>query len=272
MTKTILITGASTGIGRATAELFAERGWNVVATMRTPSDGDALAERDNVLVTRLDVLDAASIEAALAEGIARFGAIDAVLNNAGYAVMGPFEATNAAETERQFDVNVLGLLRVTQAALPHFRERGSGLFLNVSSMGGRTTFPLLSLYHATKWAVEGFSESIHYELLPLGIGVKLIEPGAIATDFGSRSMTFAQPTTTEAYNGMMGTVQAMFEGATYGTPQMVAETIYTAATDGRNQLRYLAGDDAEAILAQREAAGDEPFLAGMRAQLGLVAS
>ena len=143
MTQTILITGASSGIGRATAQYFHTQGWNVIATMRAPQRETALTTLERTLVTRLDVQDTATIDAAVAAGLARFGRIDALLNNAGYGAYGPLEATPLEKIRRQYDVNVLGLLAVTKALLPHLRSNGHGTLINISSIGGRMTFPLL---------------------------------------------------------------------------------------------------------------------------------
>jgi NADP-dependent 3-hydroxy acid dehydrogenase YdfG len=183
MNKTVLITGASSGIGKATAKRFQSAGWNVVATMRSPEDERELNNLDRVLVTRLDVLDLPSIQLAVQEGLARFGKLDVLLNNAGYGAYGPLEVTPMEKIRRQFDVNVTGLLATTQAVLPYFRAQRSGTIINISSIGGRITFPLGTLYHGTKFAVEGLSESLHFELLPLGIRVKLVEPGMVKQTF-----------------------------------------------------------------------------------------
>lgn len=188
--NTIFITGASSGIGRATAKHFAERGWNVVATMRSPEQETEFITLDNVLVLKLDVEKETTIQTALAEAIERFGTIDVLLNNAGYGTMGLIEAATEEQIRRQFEVNVFGLIRMTKAMLPHFRSNQKGMLINISSMGGKVTFPTMSLYHSSKFAVEGFSESVSYELASQNIKVKLIEPGAIHTDFGGRSMEF----------------------------------------------------------------------------------
>lgn len=177
MTQTILVTGASSGIGRATARHFQAQGWNVVATMRAPDRETELTGLERVLVTRLDVEDAASIDAAVAAGLARFGRIDALLNNAGHGAYGPLEATPLEKIRRQYDVNVLGLLATTKALLPHFRAHRSGTIVNVSSIGGRMTFPPGTLYHGSKFAVERLSEALHFELAPLGVRVRIVGPG-----------------------------------------------------------------------------------------------
>lgn len=154
--KTIFITGASSGIGRTTAKHFAERGWNVVATMRSPEQESELITLDNVLVLQLDVEKSDTIQSALAEAIKRFGKIDVLLNNAGYGTMGLIEVATDEQIRRQFEVNVFGLISMTKAILPHFRSNQDGLLINISSMGGKVTFPTMSLYHSTKFAVEGF--------------------------------------------------------------------------------------------------------------------
>jgi NAD(P)-dependent dehydrogenase (short-subunit alcohol dehydrogenase family) len=272
MPQTILITGSSTGLGRATAKLFHARGWNVVATMRTPDNESELADLDNVLVTRLDVTDPGSIAAAVDAGLTRFGHIDAVVNNAGYGAYGPLEATPTDKIRRQFDVNVLGLLDTTKALLPHFRANRGGTVVNVSSMGGRLTFPLGTLYHGTKFAVEGLSESLHYELAPFGVRVKIIEPGRIRTDFDGRSFDFSndpalteyQPLVDVILNGLGSSTAAQIS-----EPEQIAEIVYDAVTDGTATLRYVAGADAVELLAARRKADDDTFLAGMRAQFGL---
>ncbi len=273
MNKTILITGSSTGIGRSTAFKFQKEGWNVIATMRTPEKETELKELDNVLVTRLDVQDLESIDSAITAGIEKFGKIDALLNNAGYGLMGTFESASRESVQRQFDVNVFGLFDVTRAMLPHFRANKNGVIMNVSSVGGRITFPLISLYHSTKFAVEGYSESLHYEMAPLGIKVKLIEPGAIATDFGSRSMDFQHDESLTDYNEFVGTVMGKFSDLMNpelaSKPELVADVIFQAATDGTDTLRYVAGPDAEQFLAARKQMDDAGFVGMMKGNLGL---
>jgi len=256
MSKTILITGSSTGIGRATALKFQAEGWNVIATMRSPEKEEELNTLNNVLVTKLDVQELTSINNAVEEGINKFGKIDVVLNNAGYGLMGTFESASRESVARQFDVNVFGLFDVTRAVLPHFRENKSGLFINISSIGGRMTFPIMPLYHSTKFAVEGFSESLHYELEPTGIGVKVVEPGGVATDFGGRSLEYQHNEELTEYNAFVGsTMEAFgkaFDADTISTPDLIANVIFTAATDNSKTLRYRAGEDAKQLLGARE--------------------
>jgi len=273
MSQTILITGSSTGIGRATAFKFQKEGWNVIATMRNPEKEEELNKFDNVLVTRLDVQDLDSVNAAVGQGIGQFGKIDVVLNNAGYGLLGTFESTPRENIQRQYDVNVFGLFDVTRAVLPHFRANKSGMFINISSVGGKITFPLISLYHSTKFAVEGFSESLHYEMKEIGVKVKLVEPGGVATDFGGRSMDFQHDESKTEYNAIVASVNTVFrermDPAQMSTPGLVADIIFRAATDGSDRLRYRAGADAEQLLDARKAMTDEQFFNLMNEQMQL---
>ena len=271
MTQTVLITGASSGIGKATAKQFQAQGWNVVATMRTPDKETELTQLDNVLVTRLDVTDPASIQNAVTQSIDRFGGIDALVNNAGYGAYGPLEAFPMEGIRRQFDTNVIGLLEVTKAVLPHFRSRQAGVLVNISSIGGRMTFPLGALYHGTKFAVEGISEALHFEMEQIGVKVKIVEPGAIQTDFGGRSFDFTNDESMSEYQPMVSKLMTGFSTAFQGAsaPEVVADVIWTATTDGTKTLRYTAGEDAKQFMANRNALDDETFIGGLKQQFGL---
>ncbi|MFF0826447.1 SDR family oxidoreductase [Brevibacillus sp. NPDC003359] len=263
--KTIFITGASSGIGRATVRHFAEKGWNVVATMRSPEKETEFIKSDNILVLRLDVEKKDTITNALAAGIERFGKIDVLLNNAGYGSMGILEAATDEQIRRQFEVNVFGLINMTKVIVPHFRTTKEGVLINISSMAGKVTFPTMSLYHSTKFAVEGFSESLSYELASQNIKVKLIEPGAINTDFGGRSMDFYFSESlsdykpfTDAYLGKLAEMEK--DPAFSSSPELVAETIYQAATDGTSKLRYVVGEDANTLINMKDDVGDEQYM------------
>ena len=247
MKQTIFITGASSGIGKETAKYFQLKGWNVVATMRNPEHETELIGLENVFVTKLDVLDLDSISQAITKGIEKFGGIDVLLNNAGYGAYGPLESFPREKILRQFNTNVIGLLDVTRAILPHFRENKKGIIINVSSMGGKITFPLGSLYHGTKFAVEGISESLRYEVEQFGGKVKIIEPGAIATDFAGRSFDFNTDEKLSAYQNIVSKIMTVFPQMikNASSTNVVTEVIYQAATDGTNRLRYMAGKDAK---------------------------
>jgi NAD(P)-dependent dehydrogenase (short-subunit alcohol dehydrogenase family) len=239
MTKTILITGASSGIGQATALYFAQRGWNVAATMRDPSKADPAFQHPQISLLTLDVTDADSIALALADTLKRYKKIDVLLNNAGYALFGPIEASNREQIQQQFATNLFGLIEVTRQVLPSMRAAGEGLILNVSSIIGRIALPYASPYIATKFAVEGLSESMRYELEPFRIRVKLIEPGSINTEFGKGSK---QTVVSEPYRASMAKFLGVFakSNAAGAAPEEVARVIYRAANDSSDRLRYLA--------------------------------
>ena len=261
MKKTVLITGSSTGIGRAAVKYFQEQGWNVAATMRTPSKEQELNQLSNVICPSLDVTSEASIHSAIESAIQKFGRIDAIVNNAGYGLTGPFEGATEEQIRKQFETNVFGLMRVTRAILPYFRSQKSGVIVNVASMGGRIVFPLYSLYHGTKWAVEGFTESLRFELEPLGIRVKIVEPGAIKTDFYDRSNDSTLSHSPHDYQAAAGIAfQNMNKAGASGTdPSVVAKAIFRAASDGSKKLRYPVGPDAKVLLWLRRFISDSLF-------------
>lgn len=258
-TRTIFITGSSTGLGRAAALRFAREGWRVLATLRRPEQAAELAEHPGIELLPLDVTRPEQIEAAAASAIER-GPVDVVFNNAGYGLAGPIEGTSDEEIVREIDTNLLGVIRTTRAFIPHFRERRAGLFIATTSIGGHIGFPFNSVYVATKWAIEGFYESAAFELSKHGIGVKTVAPGGIQTDFATRSIVRTQH---PAYDELTAKVFARLTDperrARYSTPEQIADVVYEAATDGKRQLRYIAGEDAAALYAQRRAVGDEAF-------------
>lgn len=266
MEKTVLVTGASTGIGRETVKLFQAKNWKVAATMRRPDENEDLQQIVDVECIRLDVTDIDSIRSAIAATLDKFGRIDAVVNNAGYGVVGPFEATTTEQVQRQVDTNLIGLMNVCREIIPYFREQKRGHIVNVASVGGRMTFPLYSVYHATKWAVEGFSESLQYELDQFNIRVKIIEPGPIKSDFYDRSAVIAQKEGLHAYDHFADKVVANFQKAGSEAPDgtVVAQAIYDAVTDGSKRLRY--GVNTKGILYARRLLPDAVF----RRLIGLI--
>jgi short-subunit dehydrogenase len=240
MNKTILITGASSGIGRAAAIAFANQGWKVAATMRSPEKESELQKNPNIRLFQLDVTQIESVEKAIAMVIQEFEKIDVLVNNAGYGVDGVFEGMSDELIKGQFETNVFGLMRVTRAVIPHMRKLRSGTIIQISSMGGRTTFPLYSIYHGTKWAVEGFTESLHYELRPFGIKVRLIEPGAIKTAFYGAGRVVVNPPELTDYAEFVEKCNtlALETGAKGASPERVAETIMAAANSRSSKMRY----------------------------------
>ena len=264
MTKTIFITGSSTGLGRAAAVLFAEKGWKVIATMRKPDKEAELGQVPGITLMALDVTKPDQIKAAAQKALA-LGPVDVLFNNAGYGLAGAFEGATDEQLVQELDTNLLGVMRVTQAFLPAMRERGQGTIITTTSIGGLVTFPFNSVYHATKWGLEGWSESLAYELEPFGVRVKTVAPGGISTDFASRSLVF---TPHEAYMGAIGKTMAAFTNperrARGSNAEQIAQVVYEAATDETDRVCFVAGEDAKATYAQRLAVGIDNFRAGVR--------
>lgn len=268
--KTVLITGSAQGIGRATVELFAKQGWNVVASMRAPEKESELQKLGNVLVVKLDVTQPETIKTAVEAAVAKFGAIDALVNNAGWGKPSSAEEETAANKKAMFDINVFGVMAVSNAVIPVMRKAKSGVIINISSTVGQLAFPLFSTYVATKFAVEGWTESISYELASVGITAKIVAPGATQT---SLLEALVMDSELEDYKELVANVNGMMAGMmtpeTISPTTLTADTIFRAVTDGTQQLRYTAGADVEELTKQRAAAGIEGFVGGMKKNLGL---
>jgi NAD(P)-dependent dehydrogenase (short-subunit alcohol dehydrogenase family) len=243
--KTVLITGCSSGYGFETARHFLAQGWKVIATMRTPRE-DVLPRSDRLRVVALDVTSAESIAAAL-EAI---GPIDVLVNNAGIGAFGAFEATPLAMVREVFETNTFGVMAMTQAVLPQFRARRSGVIVNVTSSATLAPMPLVAVYTASKMAIEGFTASLALELADLGVRVKLVEPGyAPSTKFTANSGSRAnQALIPPAYAPFAQRILAMFsQPAAVTTASDVAGEIWRAANESTPQLRFPAGPDALAL-------------------------
>lgn len=248
--KTIFITGASSGIGKATAKLFQAKGWKVIATMRAPEKETELTALENVIILPLDVTNHDQIQATIQSAIS-LGNIDVVLNNAGHGLFGPVEAVNEQQILKQINTNFLGPLKIIRAFIPYFREKKGGLFINTTSMAGLTGFPLSSVYNATKWALEGLSECLSIELSMFGIGVKTVSPDATKTSLFTSADVVSHPLYDNVIQKMIGGIQQS------GEPIDIAEVIFIAATDGKDKLRYPAGGKAQQIYARRLEIGAE---------------
>jgi NAD(P)-dependent dehydrogenase (short-subunit alcohol dehydrogenase family) len=243
--KTVLITGCSSGYGLETARHFHAQGWNVIATMRTPRE-DLLPRSDRLRVVALDVTSAESIATALEAS----GSIDVLVNNAGIGAFGAFEATPLAMAREVFETNTFGVMAMTQAVLPRFRARRSGVIVNVTSSATLAPMPLVAVYTASKMAIEGFTASLALELADLDIRIKLVEPGyAPSTNFTANSGSRASDALTPAaYAPFAQRVLAAFsQPAAVTTASDVAREIWRAATESTPQLRFPAGPDARAL-------------------------
>jgi NAD(P)-dependent dehydrogenase (short-subunit alcohol dehydrogenase family) len=242
--KSVLITGCSSGYGLETARYFHARGWRVVATMRAPQ-ADLLPRSERLVVLPLDVTNAESIAAALEAS----GPIDVLVNNAGVGLFGAFEATPMAKARAIFDTNTFGVMAMTQAVLPQFRARRSGVVVNVTSSATLQPMPLVAVYTASKLAIEGFSASLAFELEAFDVQVKLVEPGYCPTSrFTSNTPVPPQQLIPEAYAPFAQRILAAFSQPSEVTTEAdVAEAVYRAANDASGQLRFPAGPDAVAL-------------------------
>ena len=260
MEKTIFITGASTGLGKATAKLFATNGWNVIATMRKPEKETELNLIDNITLLPLDITSLAQIEETSKKAMT-LGNIDVLFNNAAYGLMGTLEYLTDEQIFNQVNTNLLGVFRVTKAFIPYFKEKKNGLIITTTSISAFTPNPLSGIYNATKWALEGWSESTSYDLAQFNIGIKTVAPGGIKSNF-SNSMQVAMG---EEYQPLMDKTMSVWfnNGAEFSEPATIAKTVYEAATDGKDQMRYIAGTDAKKMFDKKQKEGSESFRIGM---------
>lgn len=260
MSKTWFITGTSSGFGRDLTGQLLARGDRVAATLRRPEALDALAAEygERLWVRRLDVTDTAAIRTLVAAAFAELGRIDVVVSNAGYALLGAAEELTDEQIERQLQTNVVGAIQLVRAVLPHLRAQGGGRILQLSSMGGQMAYPGMSLYHASKWAIEGFFDAIGQEVAPFAIQTCLVEPGGARTDFGGRSLALA-PALDAYADTPAGAVRAYAASRTRaavpGDPGKMAAAMIAAADADELPKRLVLGSDAyrlvRAALAER---------------------
>lgn len=271
----VLITGCSSGFGLLTALHFARAGHTVVATVRDPDSAPVLRaasdEEDlDIEVVPLDVTDPGSIERAVAGTLEAHGAIDVVVNNAGISLRGAVEDTSVGDARRVLETNVLGPLQVIRAVLPAMRARRQGVIVNVSSVAGKVAQPFGGMYSASKFALEGLSEALHYEVRPFGVRVVIVEPGHFGTCLGDNRLV-ADPDGVSAYAELRRrweVAAARLPGRSQpGDPASVAVAIYEAATTPDHPLRRLVGADAELIASLRRDLDDESFERTVRAAL-----
>ncbi len=240
--KTWFITGTSKGFGRVWAEAALARGDLVAATARNPDTLRKLVEKygDKVAALKLDVDDKKAVDAAVAEAHERFGRLDVVINNAGYGQFGTIEEVNEQEARNQIETNVFGALWVTKAALPVMRAQRSGHIIQISSIGGVNAFASLGLYHASKWALEGFSQALSQEVAEFGVHVTLVEPGGFSTDWGGPSAKFAEPI--KAYDAARDTISRRFAATVPGDPEATGPAMLALVDAPEPPLRVFFGD------------------------------
>ncbi|BBK41618.1 short-chain dehydrogenase/reductase [Allostella vacuolata] len=267
MTRTVLITGTSSGYGKAAAELFLARGWNVLATMRRPDPAAFGTTDPRLKLLPLDVTDSGSIARAVADGLATFGAIDVVVNNAGIGLAGAVEATPDAVVREIFETNTFGVFATCRAIIPQMRRQGRGVIVNVTSSAAIAPMPLVAVYTASKCAVEGFTESLSHELEPFGISARLVEPGyAPTTNFSAATGPRIQALIPPDYAGFARDYFARM--ADYPTPYCteaeVADAVLAAATDEGRRIRYPAGPDTRLVSELRWSTSEDRYLEEMR--------
>ena len=266
MTRTVLITGTSSGYGKAMADLFLRHGWNVVATMRRP-DAGVFAPSPRLAVLPLDVTDTKSIDKAIDQGIAAFGTIDVLVNNAGIGLASIVEATPDRVVREIFETNTFGVFAICRAVIPRMRAHGRGTIINVTSSASIGPMPLSAIYAASKCAVEGFTEALSYEVEPFGIKARLIEPGyAPTTNFSANAGPRLQGLIPDDYGAL---AHSYFEKlasypTAYCTETEVAEATLAAATDDSRRLRYPAGADTKLLADLRWSTSEDHYLATMR--------
>lgn len=272
-TKTALVTGASSGIGEATALRLSALGFTVYGAARRVDRMRELAA-SGIHTRAMDVTDDASMQSAVAQIIDETGRIDVLVNNAGYGSYGAIEDTSIDEGRRQFDVNVFGAMRLTQLVLPHMRAQGSGTIVNISSMGGKIYTPLGGWYHGTKFAVEALSDALRLETAPFGIDVVVIEPGGIATEWGGIAAENVLKTSgTGPYarqaTAIAGTLGSPAAAERDSSPWVVANAIGRAVTARRPKTRYVVGYGAKPLIALRWLLPDRAFDVLIRRAMGV---
>lgn len=268
-----LVTGASSGIGAATARRLRALGMIVYGAARRLDRLQDLAG-DGVRAIAMDVTDDASMEAGVARIIEETGRLDILVNNAGYGSYGAVEDVDIEEGRRQFEVNVIGAVRLTQLALPHMRERRAGTIINITSMGGKLHTPLGAWYHGTKFALEGISDALRLEVAPFGIDVVVIEPGGIATEWGGIAADHLEETSGDgAYaaqaTAVASSLRSEASGSRNSPPSVIAEAIGRAVTAKRPRTRYAVGFGAKPLIAARQALSDRQFDALISRATGL---
>lgn len=269
MSKVIFITGTSSGLGKLTARHFAEQGWNVAATMRTPEKETELTQYDNIKIIKQDVTDVEQTKTAVSEAINTFGRIDVVVNNAGMGTYGALELAKEADIDWQFAVNTRGPINVIRAFLPHFRENGGGMFINISSfMGVTTAVPLGSLYNMSKFALEGLTEGLYYELKPLNISLRLIEQGGSTGNNFVENISWNESTSITAYDELTNKLKGLMTSRDAGLvddPVMIVNAIADLATGKSNKFRTVIGHMGNNLMALRNSVPVEEYLEKMSA-------
>lgn len=271
--KTIFITGTSSGLGKLTAKYFAEQGWNVAATMRTPEKETELTSIENIKIFKLDVTNLEQVKTAVSLAIETFGNIDVVVNNAGMGTYGALELAKEEDIDWQFAVNTRGPINIIRAFLPHFRANNGGMFINISSfMGVTTAVPVGSLYNMSKFALEGLTEGLYYELKPLNIHLRLIEQGGMKDNNFTENVTWNENPEITAYEAITNTVKNIFDRSDDSMKDDtldITRVIYDLATGESTKFRTVIGDMGNHLMSMRHSLPIEEYLDTIASNYGL---
>lgn len=261
--KVVIITGANSMIGRALIEKFSNENWKIHATVRSKSNKN-LIQGQNIIYHEMDLENQKSINKTISKILKLELKIDLLINNAGFVLSGPFECLSDEQIRRQMEVNFFGAVFMIKAVLPVLKQQKGSTIINMSSLCGLVTFPMLSMYHASKWALEGFSESLMFELEPFGINVKLIEPGGVKENDYSANVEFAQDEKPE-YLELLNKVHKTNWFPSFSEPTFIAQEVYNASQDKTSKLRYKIGSDAALFIEERaQGLSNESYLSKIK--------
>lgn len=247
--KVAIITGANSMIGKALVKKFAAENWKIHATVRSKSD-KKLIQAQNIIYHEMNLENQRSIKKTIQRIQKQESKIDVLINNAGFVLSGPFECSSDKQIRRQMEVNFFGTVFMIKAILPILKKQNNGTIINMSSLCGLVTFPMLSIYHASKWALEGFSESLMFEIESFGIKVKLIEPGGVKENDYTANVEFAVDEKPE-YSELLNKVHGTNWFPSFSEPNFIAQEVYNASQDQTSKLRYKIGNDAALFLEER---------------------
>lgn len=266
--KVVFVTGGCSVLGQAIVIFFLENNWRVYATTRSTRKIKQFIQHDNLFYIEMDLEKPRSVDKAIKKVYKQEQNIDVLINNAGFVLAGAFETLTQKQIQREMDVNFFGALHTIKAILPIMKKQQAGCIINISSLCGLVCFPMFSMYHASKWALEGFTESVKYEIEQFGIIIKLIEPGGIKDDKYSSKIEFGENKMSD-YDDVFNAVHqntSWFPG--FSSTQKVASIVYSAATDGKSTLRYIIGAESTLFLNERIAGiNDESFISKMNKRI-----
>lgn len=266
LNKVAIITGANSMIGKALVEKFSNENWKIHATIRSKSNKN-LIQGENIIYHEMNLENQKSINKTIAKILKLESKIDLLINNAGFVLSGPFECLSDEQIRRQMEVNFFGAVFMIKSVIPALKKQQGSTIINMSSLCGLVTFPMLSMYHASKWALEGFSESLLFELEPFGINVKLIEPGGVKENDYAANVEFAKNKNPE-YQELLNKVHKTNWFPSFSEPIYIAQEVFKASQDNSSKLRYTIGADVALFLEERaQGLSNESYLSKIKARI-----